>query len=86
MHSQLCHYLEKNTEICNEQFGFRKRRSTIDAMDLLVKQVLHVFEKKGNRQATFCELSKAFDCVDHRFLLDKLFYFGIREVSSKILK
>jgi hypothetical protein len=32
---------------------------------------------------TFCELQKAFDCMDHKILMNKLEFYGI-EGSSKL--
>lgn len=86
MYSQISYHLEKYDLVCNEQFGFRKGRSTINAMDSLVKTVLDIYESKGYAKATFCDLSKAFDCVDHGILLEKLLYYGIRGTSHNLVK
>lgn len=82
----MCKYLEQNNIICNEQFGFRKNRCTINAIDSLVKNVLQVFEQRGLAHVTFCDLSKAFDCVDHETLVHKLGLFGFQSSSLDILK
>lgn len=83
---QIANYLDECNIICREQFGFIKGKSTMNAMDLLVKKIIHVFETKGFSQATFCDLSKAFDCVDHSVMLDKLSYYGIRDKSLELIK
>jgi hypothetical protein len=86
MYAQISSYLEQYDVISNEQYGFRRGRSTIDAIDSLVEKVLGVFETKGFAEATFCDLSKAFDCVDHEVLLNKLMYYGIRGQSHDLFK
>ncbi len=55
-------------------------------MDGLVREVLVGFENKTNVQATLCDLSKAFDCVNHESLLRKLQYYGIRDLPLEFFK
>ncbi|XP_039285350.1 uncharacterized protein LOC120351580 [Nilaparvata lugens] len=79
IHSQVCNYLKEHNILSDAQFGFRKGKSTIHAIDDIMKQVLRAFEERNYAQATLCDLSRAFDCVDHDVLLSKLVYYGIIE-------
>lgn len=86
MFKQLSVYFEELGIISRAQYGFRKNLSTVDAIDSVVKYLLKVFEDKGFAHVTFCDLSKAFDSVDHTELLKKLDYYGIRQNSLNLLK
>lgn len=58
------------------QYGFRGSLSTSLAIDNFMQLVLSGFEKKLYTEATFFYLSKAFDCVSHDILLQKLPIYG----------
>lgn len=59
---------------------------TLDAIRVLIREILSAFEKKASAQATLCELSKSFDCVDHNNLIAKLNYYVITGIASTFFK
>ena len=76
--SRLNRFLNKYKLIDKNQFGFRSKLSTNDALHSFINKLLNCLENQENPVGIFCDLSKAFDCVNHRKLLEKLENHGIR--------
>lgn len=77
---QLFEYLEKNDILDPAQHGFRRERSTLTAVRSYYQELIENVDRGGSPIGIFCDLSRAFDCVDHTILCGKLSRYGIRGV------
>ena len=79
LYSRLELLFSKSKVIAKQQFGFRCGYSTKMAITDLHNQLLKNQEDGYNSCCLFLDLSKTFDTVNHKLLLDKLCLYGIRE-------
>ena len=76
--NRLVWYLEANNKFSKYQFGFRKNRSTMDALFLLTKAVQKSLAKKQQTVAVFFDLQKAYDTLPKRVILEETSKLGFR--------
>lgn len=79
--ARLLQFIEKYGIITENQHGFRENRSTSTAMYSFYDKLIEHIEAGECPIGIFCDLSRAFDCVDHDILLEKLYLYGIRGVA-----
>ncbi|KAI5721832.1 hypothetical protein M8J77_026248 [Diaphorina citri] len=80
---RLYFHLQGANMLNDKQFGFRAGKSTADAVANFLKDLDLSQSSRNHSIGLFCDLSKAFDRVDHAILLSKLPFYGVRENSLK---
>ena len=69
-----------------EKFRFRCNTSTEAAIYTLINNVLSSLNTKTLVGGLFCDLRKAFDCVDHDILLSKMKFYGITGITGRLME
>jgi len=68
-----------------QQYGFRTNLSTELAIASIYDDMICNKDNKLITCTLFLNLSKTFDCVDHKIFLEKLFYYGVKGTPLKLL-
>ena len=77
MHIQLYEHSNKYNILADEQFGFRNKLATNNAIYKLINEIRTALNNKITIGGIFCYLEKAFDCIIYKILLSKLDYCGV---------
>ena len=88
MYIQLMAFLKTNTILYKHQYGFRPNHSTIHPIIHLLNHCAEAASKSSPEFtiAALCDLSKAFDVINHDIVLNKLFRYGIRGTANDWFK
>jgi len=69
MQTRLLDHLQKNNIISKEQYGFQMGFTTENAAYKLINEVLNALNNKQIVGGMFCDITKAFNCVNHDILI-----------------
>ena len=78
-------FLSANNILCKSQYGFRKNHGTDHALIEFQDKAVKALNENNFGFGIFMDLSKAFDIVNHKILLYKSHYYGIRGTPLKWL-
>ena len=78
IYDKVFNFLVRYEILFDSQFGFRRGHNTTHATLDFVNTIEEALANGEMAIGIFCDLSKAFDTINHQILLDKLEHYGIR--------
>ena len=84
MYNRVYAYFEKFNFLYNQQFGFRTKLRTIDAIIEVTERLRH--ERSGEKINFFLDLKKAFYTIDHNLLIKKIERLRNKKQSIRLVE
>ena len=78
IYNKVFEFLVRYEILFESQYGFRAGHNTTHATLDFIKDIENTIESGNYAIGVFCDLSKAFDTLNHDILLSKLDHYGIR--------
>jgi len=78
MYSRLVIFLNKNNLITEVQNEFREQKSTNTAIQSFIERIQEALENGLQTMGIFFYLTNAYDILNYRVLVDKLYSYGVR--------
>jgi hypothetical protein len=82
MFNRLIPFLYKNKILSVAQNGFRKGKCIETTVQLFIEIILEALDKGVHSIGIFIDLTKAYDTLNHKVLLEKLSSYGIRGIMN----
>jgi hypothetical protein len=84
MQARLLDHLTSHNVLSKEQYGFRSNLTMENGTFTLTNEILNAINNKLRVGVIYCDLKKAFDCVNHNFLIKKLDHYGITGINKTL--
>jgi retron-type reverse transcriptase len=86
LYTRMYQFIKSTGKLFCHQYGFIEKSSTELALCYITNFLYSNIDENNFVIILFLDLRKAFDTVDHKLLLDKLFDFGIRGVAFSLVE
>ena len=83
MYNRVISFMEKYNILSKSQYGFRRGLSTSQAIMDNLSFIYRNLDQGKPVLSLFLDFKKAFDCVEHKILLLKLYMYGIRGAAYR---
>ena len=84
--NQLVAFFEEHNKFTKFQHAYRKMHGTITCLAEIINNIYRAIDNKEHVAIVTLDLSKAFDCLNHQLLLQKLSKLGLNDPSISWMK
>ena len=82
MCNRMIFFLQENGVLTETRYGFRKGKCLEVAVQAFIEKIQEALDNRVYSVGIFIDLTKAYDTLNHKVLLEKLSSYGIRGIAN----